>query len=126
MSSSFVWIGLFVNVFPSHVVGRYNCFRRPTFVARQLFDRTPLQGSKDEAAVWTPSGPDGISALPDDVIHHVLGFLPAHDALQTSVLARRWRNHWMSMHSLRFAAVSGSVSVEEISGPPVAGHPCAS
>ncbi|KAM0900124.1 hypothetical protein ACQ4PT_020836 [Festuca glaucescens] len=66
-------------------------------------------GSKDEAA-WTPSGPDGISALPDDVVHHVLGFLPAHEALQTSALARRWRNHWRRMHSLRFTAVSGSVS----------------
>ncbi|XP_051179857.1 F-box/FBD/LRR-repeat protein At5g56420 [Lolium perenne] len=90
-------------------VNRYACLMVPTCAARQLFDRTPPR-TKDEAT-WTPSGPDGISALPDDVIHHVLGFLPAHDALQTSALARRWRNHWKWMHSLRFAAVSGSVSV---------------
>lgn len=95
-----------------HVVRRYDCLRRrPTCVARQLFDRTPLGLGSNVEAVWTPTGPDGISGLPDDVIHHVLGFLPVHDVLQTTVLARRWRNHWMYMHSLRFAAVSGSVSV---------------
>jgi hypothetical protein len=99
---------MFLNVFSSLAVNRYSCLMVPPCAARQLFDRTPM-GIKDEAT-WTPSGPDGISALPDDVIHHVLGFLPAHDALQTSALARRWRNHWKWMHSLRFAAVSGSVS----------------
>ncbi|XP_044361689.1 F-box/LRR-repeat protein At3g26922-like [Triticum aestivum] len=77
--------------------------------ARQMFDRTLLwRKSKTQ---WTSSGPDGLSALPDDAIRHVIGFLPARDAVQTSALARGWRSHWRSMHSLRFTPVAGSVTV---------------
>jgi hypothetical protein len=43
----------------------------------------------------------GISALPDDVLHHVLSFLPAEDAVRTCVLARRWRHLWKSATGLR-------------------------
>nr|XP_045086399.1 FBD-associated F-box protein At1g66310-like [Aegilops tauschii subsp. strangulata] len=32
--------------------------------------------------------------LPDDLLRHVLSFLPAGDALQTCVLDTRWRDHW--------------------------------
>ncbi|TVU16759.1 hypothetical protein EJB05_36913, partial [Eragrostis curvula] len=52
-----------------------------------------------EAAM--PRGVDRISALPDGVLEHVLGFLPADRAVQTSVLARRWRHLWRSMRRLR-------------------------
>jgi hypothetical protein len=47
--------------------------------------------------------PDGdmISALPDVLLQHVLGFLPAQDAVRTSVLGTRWRHLWRSMHRLR-------------------------
>ncbi|KAM3293611.1 hypothetical protein ACQJBY_036886 [Aegilops geniculata] len=77
--------------------------------ARQMLDRTLLwRKSKTQ---WTPSGPDGLSALPDDAIRHVIGFLPARDAVQTSALARGWRSHWTSMHSLRFTPAAGSVTV---------------
>jgi hypothetical protein len=55
------------------------------------------------------SGPDLISALPDEAIHHVLGFLPAEEAVRTSVLARGWRHHWKSMHSLQISASNGDV-----------------
>ncbi|KAM3317317.1 hypothetical protein ACQJBY_035140 [Aegilops geniculata] len=44
---------------------------------------------------------DRISALPDDVLHHVLGFLRADEAVHTSLLAKRWRYLWKSMHRLR-------------------------
>ncbi|VAI41974.1 unnamed protein product [Triticum turgidum subsp. durum] len=44
---------------------------------------------------------DRISALPDDVLHHVLGFLPADEAVHTCLLARRWRCLWKSMRRLR-------------------------
>ncbi|KAF7048165.1 hypothetical protein CFC21_056974 [Triticum aestivum] len=78
--------------------------------ARQMLDRT-LQWRKGEKNQWTPSGPDGLSALPDDAIRHVIGFLPARDAVQTSALALGWRDHWTSMHSLLFTPVAGSVTV---------------
>ncbi|TVU26415.1 hypothetical protein EJB05_28961 [Eragrostis curvula] len=53
------------------------------------------RGRASEAAM--PSGVDRISALPDGVLEHVLGFLPADRAVQTSVLARCWRHLWRSM-----------------------------
>ncbi|PNT63967.1 F-box/FBD/LRR-repeat protein At5g22660 [Brachypodium distachyon] len=46
------------------------------------------------------SGDDRISALPDGVLEHILGFLPAESAVQTSVLARRWRHVWTFMRRL--------------------------
>jgi hypothetical protein len=42
-------------------------------------------------------GEDRISTLPDEIIHHLLGFLPAPEAVRTSLLARGWRHHWKSM-----------------------------
>ncbi|XP_066333533.1 MEIOTIC F-BOX protein MOF-like [Miscanthus floridulus] len=57
---------------------------------------------KGEGAVPPASGSgEGINALPDSVIHHVLGFLDAKEAVQTCVLARRWRHLWQSASSLR-------------------------
>ncbi|VAI84454.1 unnamed protein product [Triticum turgidum subsp. durum] len=50
-----------------------------------------------------PGGEDRISALPDGVLQHVLGFLPAHDAVQTSVLAGRWRHAWRSIRRLHLS-----------------------
>ncbi|TVU26416.1 hypothetical protein EJB05_28963, partial [Eragrostis curvula] len=49
-----------------------------------------------------PAGPaDRISALPDAVLEHILGFLPADHAVRTSVLAQRWRHLWKSMRRIR-------------------------
>ncbi|TVT96692.1 hypothetical protein EJB05_58091, partial [Eragrostis curvula] len=42
-----------------------------------------------------------ISELPDAVLKHILGFLPAHEAVKTSLLARRWRHLWKSATTLR-------------------------
>jgi hypothetical protein len=47
------------------------------------------------------SGEDRLSDLPDGVLHHVLSLLPADQAVQTSVLARRWRHLWKGMPALR-------------------------
>ncbi|CAL4994354.1 unnamed protein product [Urochloa decumbens] len=47
------------------------------------------------------SGADRLGALPDEVLHHVLSFLPAHEAVATSLLARRWRRLWKSAPGLR-------------------------
>lgn len=75
---------------------------RPPFVAahaRQLFD-----GMRAPARRQAPGGerPDrGISALPDEVLHLVLSLLPAHEAVRTCVLARRWRHLWTDAPGLR-------------------------
>ncbi|TVU33904.1 hypothetical protein EJB05_15719, partial [Eragrostis curvula] len=42
-----------------------------------------------------------VSALPDDLLRHIIGFLPAKEAVRTCLLARRWRNLWKSATCLR-------------------------
>uniref|UniRef100_A0A0D9XGC4 Uncharacterized protein n=1 Tax=Leersia perrieri TaxID=77586 RepID=A0A0D9XGC4_9ORYZ len=58
-------------------------------------------GSKlARASDGSASGKDVFGCLPDELIHHVLSFLPMVEAVRTSVLARRWRNLWVSMPCL--------------------------
>lgn len=45
--------------------------------------------------------------LQDDVLPIIVSFLPAHEAVRTSVLARRWRHAWTSAPALRITAVRG-------------------
>ncbi|KAM3223993.1 hypothetical protein ACQJBY_057406 [Aegilops geniculata] len=46
------------------------------------------------------SGEDRISALPDDLLQHVMSFLLSRDAVRTCVLARRWSTLWKSVPAL--------------------------
>uniref|UniRef100_A0A0A9BSV5 F-box domain-containing protein n=1 Tax=Arundo donax TaxID=35708 RepID=A0A0A9BSV5_ARUDO len=66
----------------------------------------PPGGSKPTAKNASPPGAtihgvDWISALPDAVLQHALGFLPAREAVRTSVLAGRWRHLWRFLPHLR-------------------------
>ncbi|CAN1152111.1 F-box/FBD/LRR-repeat protein At1g13570 [Linum perenne] len=45
---------------------------------------------------------DTISCLPDEVIQHILKFLPIQDAAKTAMLSRKWRNHWRNTPRLVF------------------------
>ncbi|KAG6416944.1 hypothetical protein SASPL_124385 [Salvia splendens] len=45
---------------------------------------------------------DRVSDLPNDILHHVISFLPIKSAAQTSVLSRRWRELWYSFPDLDF------------------------
>ncbi|GKV41277.1 hypothetical protein SLEP1_g48830 [Rubroshorea leprosula] len=47
-------------------------------------------------------GVDRISELPDSVIHHILSFLPAEDAVKTGVLSKRWMYLWTCAPKLTF------------------------
>ncbi|XP_078152589.1 F-box protein At4g22280-like [Carex rostrata] len=49
-----------------------------------------------------PNTPDRISKLPDDILHHILSFLPLKEAGRTSILSHRWIHVWVSMQGLRF------------------------
>ncbi|CAL5094331.1 unnamed protein product [Urochloa decumbens] len=51
------------------------------------------------------SGADRISALPDEILHHVMSFLPMHEVVPTSLLARRWLDLWKSAPSLHVTVV---------------------
>ncbi|CAN6228229.1 unnamed protein product [Urochloa humidicola] len=41
-------------------------------------------------------GGDRLSALPDELLHSILSFLPARQVVQTSVLSHRWSGLWRS------------------------------
>ncbi|KAK3119869.1 hypothetical protein QOZ80_9AG0676800 [Eleusine coracana subsp. coracana] len=59
---------------------------------------------------------DRLGTLPDDVLHHVLSFLPAQDAVRTCVLAHRWVHLWKSATSLQIVRrdVDGPRSVKAV------------
>ncbi|KAM0900113.1 hypothetical protein ACQ4PT_020829 [Festuca glaucescens] len=59
-------------------------------------------------------GADWISALPEETLLHVLTFLPAHEAVQTSVLARRWRHLWRSAPRLRIVQQDKFETIEDM------------
>ncbi|KAK3121036.1 hypothetical protein QOZ80_8BG0645080 [Eleusine coracana subsp. coracana] len=47
---------------------------------------------------------DRISSLPDELLHHIMSFLPARDAVQTCVLSPRWRHLWATALCLNIDA----------------------
>ncbi|KAF7052950.1 hypothetical protein CFC21_060968 [Triticum aestivum] len=57
---------------------------------------------------------DHLSALPDSVLQHALGFLEAQEAVRTCVLARRWRHIWRLIPRLRITDVDAFRSVEKL------------
>ncbi|TVU16764.1 hypothetical protein EJB05_36919 [Eragrostis curvula] len=61
----------------------------------------PPRRKGTEGAVLPGAGAVHIDALPDGVLHHILGFLDAQEAVRTCVLARRWRHLWKSATALR-------------------------
>ncbi|KAM0844679.1 hypothetical protein ACQ4PT_056867 [Festuca glaucescens] len=46
-------------------------------------------------------GGDLFGVLPDELLNHVLSFLPSREAVQSSLLSRRWRHLWRSTAAVR-------------------------
>ena len=69
-----------------------------------------LQRRENKKLSTASGGADRISTLPDELLHHVLSFLPAHESVPTCALARRWRNLSRSAPALRVTGVKGCKS----------------
>ncbi|TVU16839.1 hypothetical protein EJB05_36994, partial [Eragrostis curvula] len=85
---------------------------------RNLLDVMPprTRGGKGKGAACTEVSRDSLDALPDEVLQHVLSFLPAPEAVRTCVLARRWRHLWRSATGLRIVCDEdgGSLFVDDV------------
>ncbi|XP_050236914.1 F-box/LRR-repeat protein 25-like isoform X2 [Mercurialis annua] len=57
---------------------------------------------------------DRISELPDCLLHHILSFTDATDAVKTCILSKRWRYLWTSLPSLTFNYRDSRVNVNFI------------
>ncbi|CAM0947458.1 unnamed protein product [Alopecurus aequalis] len=73
-----------------------------------------LAKMKPAASAPPLRGTDRISSLPDHILHHILSFLPAQAAVQTCVLARRWRHLWRSTTGLRIGSLDGADPVQDL------------
>ncbi|CAN6332688.1 unnamed protein product, partial [Urochloa humidicola] len=79
--------------------------RAASAAARRPFDGMPrgTKGKRGRKALMEGAG-SSLDDLPDGILQHILGFVPALDAVQTCVLARRWRHLWMLATGLRIIA----------------------
>uniref|UniRef100_R7W830 Flavonoid 3',5'-hydroxylase 1 n=1 Tax=Aegilops tauschii TaxID=37682 RepID=R7W830_AEGTA len=69
-------------------------YLRPPSSAGFLFDEMRKKAAG--------TGEDPFRVLPDDLLEHILSFLPDDDALQTCVLDTQWRDLWRRKTSLHF------------------------
>lgn len=93
-----MWVPLFCrgSISVQHLLGRMP-------LMKQVLQGTGIPGSSSQK-----SDPDRISALPDELLLHVMYFLTLQEAAQTSLLSRRWQNLWASLMWLNFDAAKFS------------------
>ncbi|XP_073367557.1 F-box/LRR-repeat protein 13-like [Aegilops tauschii subsp. strangulata] len=68
----------------------------------QVQREPPVRRMADSKKVAVDGGNGRFEDLPEPVLELLMSFLPARDAVRSSVLARRWRTLWKSVPALRF------------------------
>ncbi|CAH2051252.1 unnamed protein product [Thlaspi arvense] len=74
------------------------------YLRRRKRRRKPRR-RKSKRALMDPSingGTDSISSMPDEILHHILSFLPIKPVIRTSFFSRRWRHVWCETPCLNF------------------------
>ena len=79
---------------------------------RRLFDG--MSPNKKGKKAPMAAAADHIGVLPDEILHHLLSFLPAQEAVRTCVLARRWRHLWKFTTGLRIVEFEDARSVKDV------------
>ncbi|KAF8739206.1 hypothetical protein HU200_013928 [Digitaria exilis] len=59
-----------------------------------------MEAAAKPARAGGGSAPDRLSALPDELLRHVLSFLRSRQAVQTTVLSKRWVDLWRSVPAI--------------------------
>ncbi|XP_057431881.1 F-box/FBD/LRR-repeat protein At1g80470-like [Lotus japonicus] len=49
---------------------------------------------------------DGMNEVPDEIVEHILSYVETKDAMQCSVLSKRWRSLWRALPVLNFDSAS--------------------
>nr|CAB3484587.1 unnamed protein product [Digitaria exilis] len=91
LSDDFQMLACFLNNTPS--------LEKLTLQYCKVMAPTPLMGSSSSSRPPVAMG-DRLSSLPDALLHTIMSFLPARQAVQTCVLSRRWEDLWCSMPCL--------------------------
>ncbi|XP_066335900.1 MEIOTIC F-BOX protein MOF-like isoform X2 [Miscanthus floridulus] len=63
-------------------------------------ERARASGDGGGGGGCSAAGPDRLSSLPDCLLHTIMSFMKARQAVQTCVLSTRWRNLWRSVPRL--------------------------
>lgn len=54
-------------------------------------------------------GADFINSMPDEILNHILSFIPIDLAIRTSVLSRRWRHAWCELPCLHLRTTAKGI-----------------
>ncbi|WVZ85754.1 hypothetical protein U9M48_032641 [Paspalum notatum var. saurae] len=84
-------------------------------LAKTRGEEMPPEQAAKRAREETISG-DLLSALPDCLLHAILSFLPAQQAVRTSVLSRRWRHLWRTTPCVNIDAAEFGIGTMAQSG----------
>lgn len=95
----------------------YMCMNQASDVDGARMESYWKIGDKNKNCRRGPDRDDGVdllSDLPDDILIDMLSLLPLANAVQTSVLSKRWRFLWMYVHNLEFEFSSDFRAIDSV------------